>query len=67
MTISTRKLFGSTEPLAPAQAPAPAAASPEYAAWYAAQLARSYAASRCPRTIVALFREAPCAELPLAA
>ena len=63
MTITARKLFGSTD----TPAPAPAAASPEYAAWYAAQLARSYAASRCPRTVIALFREAPCAELPLAA
>lgn len=70
MTLTTRKLFGSSG--APAQSqPAPEVladtTSPEYGAWYAQRMAQSYAASRRARPVVQLLREALSFEMPLAA
>ncbi|MEJ5976062.1 hypothetical protein WG901_05420 [Novosphingobium sp. PS1R-30] len=66
MTLTARKLFGSVGVQAPAQTAAETI-SPEYGAWYAQQMARSYAASRSAQTVIRLFRETPGEELPLAA
>lgn len=70
MTLTTRKLFGSSGAQAQSQPASQAVAevaSPEYGAWYAQRMAQSYAASRRARTVIQLFRETLSFGLPLAA
>lgn len=64
------KLFGSIGPANQTNsAQTPETVRPGYGAWYARQMARSYEASqrRTGGTVVALFGDMPCYDLPLAA